>query len=86
MKIPKELENLLMKNPTINAFEFREALEEKNIPYRGGWEGGSEDEEYIFSLEAEPDTWFLFENDYDGEFIAIAEFEKDEFEWVLNYN
>ena len=63
-----------MKNPTtVTASQFRGVLEGNEIPYREGWET-SENEEYIFELIDEPDTWFLFESE-EGEFLAIAQFE-----------
>jgi len=74
MKTLEQLENFLMKNPTtVTASQFRGVLEGNEIPYREGWET-SENEEYIFELIDEPDTWFLFESE-EGEFLAIAQFE-----------
>jgi hypothetical protein len=70
----KQLSDFLMNNPTaVPAPQFRGILEGNNIPYREGWETG-EEQEYIFELIGEPDTWFIFESE-EGEFLAIAEFE-----------
>jgi hypothetical protein len=74
MTILEQLTNFLMETPTIvTASQFRGVLEGNNIPYREGWEG-DENEEYIFELVDEPDTWFLFENE-NGESIGVATFE-----------
>jgi hypothetical protein len=63
-----------METPTIvTASQFRGVLEGNNIPYLEGWEE-DENEEYIFELVDEPDTWFLFENE-NGESIGVVTFE-----------
>lgn len=78
MTILEQLSEFVLKNSTsVIAAQFRGVLEGNNIPYKEGWEGESDDDEYIFSINEEPDTFFLFDNDDDGEFLAIAEFEKD---------
>ena len=74
MKTLEQLENFLLSpNHNVTASRFRWMLRGRNIPFREGWET-SENEEYIFELIDEPDTWFLFESE-EGDFLAIAQFE-----------
>ena len=74
MTILEQLTNFLMENPTIvTASQFRGVLEGNNIPYREGWEG-DENEEYIFELVDEPDTWFMF-SDVEGYSLGVVEFQ-----------
>jgi hypothetical protein len=69
MTILEQLTSSFFTND-LTAGEFRDLLNSNDISYYQGWD----DDDFIFYLLDEPDTWFLF-SDVEGYSIGVVEFQ-----------